>query len=182
VKLTKITNLNKFKVEPVIKPCRRLENKTRMTIQGKRYRVGNPNHPHYKLYKRGGFHAVFKQMGLVDIKDIQKEVEALYNQYISGHLYVLSNPAWKGWHKVGMAVDAHDRCAAYQTSSPFRDYKIEYFKSFEDRRAAEKEAHVLLEQTAKERRGEWFKISVLKIKEQLETIKGELHDPINISI
>ena len=46
---------------------RQLENKTRLTINGKRYRVGNPNHPHYALYKKHGIDAVLEVMGLVEV-------------------------------------------------------------------------------------------------------------------
>lgn len=45
---------------------RQLENKTRLTINGKRYRVGNPNHPHYELYKKHGIDSVLEVMGLVE--------------------------------------------------------------------------------------------------------------------
>jgi len=64
---------------------RQLEDKTRLTINGKRYRVGNPNHPHYELYKKHGrvgnpnhphyelykkhgIDAVLEVMGLVEVK------------------------------------------------------------------------------------------------------------------
>lgn len=41
---------------------RTLENKTRMTIGGHRYRVGNPNHPHHELYLEEGIQAVYDVM------------------------------------------------------------------------------------------------------------------------
>ena len=41
---------------------RTLENMTRMTIDGQRYRVGNPNHPHHELYKESGIEAVYDMM------------------------------------------------------------------------------------------------------------------------
>lgn len=47
---------------------RQLEDKTRLTINGKRYRVGNPNHPHYELYKKHGIDAVLEVMGLIEDK------------------------------------------------------------------------------------------------------------------
>ena len=45
---------------------RQLEDKTRLTINGKRYRVGNPSHPHYELYKKHGIDSVLEVMGLVE--------------------------------------------------------------------------------------------------------------------
>ena len=45
---------------------RTMENQTRMTIDGKRYRVGNKNHPYHELYKERGIEAVYQAMGLVE--------------------------------------------------------------------------------------------------------------------
>lgn len=41
---------------------RTLENMTRMTIDGQRYRVGNPNHPYHELYVESGIEAVYDMM------------------------------------------------------------------------------------------------------------------------
>ena len=54
---------------------RQLEDKTRLTINGRRYRVGNPSHPHYDLYKKHGIDAVLEVMGLVEIKVEPEEQE-----------------------------------------------------------------------------------------------------------
>ena len=69
------------------------------------------------------------------------------------------NPAYSGWCKVGMAIDAEDRVKQFQTGSPFRDYKL--FKFFEtgNRRESEKQAHYILQEKIDDRRGEWFHIS-----------------------
>lgn len=53
----------------------------------------------------------------------QKYIDSQYN----GYMYVISNPAFKGWYKVGRALDLQKRLASYQTSSPFKDYKLEWF-------------------------------------------------------
>jgi len=34
----------------------------RVIIDGQRYRVGNPKHPHYQLYKEQGLDAVYEEM------------------------------------------------------------------------------------------------------------------------
>jgi len=47
---------------------RKLEDKTRLTINGKRYRAGNPSHPHHDLYKEHGIEAVVEIMGLVEVE------------------------------------------------------------------------------------------------------------------
>lgn len=93
-----------------------------------------------------------------------------YEKSIAGYVYVISNPSWEGWFKVGMAVDAYDRCSQYQTSSPFRDYEVEYCKHFEDRRKAEGVAHKLLKNV--EHKGEWFNTDLSVIKNAIKTIEG----------
>ena len=133
------------------------QKKTRMTIQGKRYCVGNTNHPYNKLYVTGGFKSVFEAMGLLEntVDKIKKEVLALYDKHVHGEVYVITNPAWDGWVKIGMAVDAEDRLKSYQTSSPLRDYVLYYSYATENRRKSEAKAHRVLEQKY-EKRNEWF--------------------------
>ena len=143
-----------------------LENKTRLTIGGKRYRVGNEHHPFNSLYKLKGFEAVYEAMGILTYKAriLGEHVKSLYNQNVHGSVYIISNPAWEGWFKVGMALDASDRCAGYQTSSPFRDYIVRYSKYFEDRRESEQQIHAILTKAKLERRGEWFRGTLKEIK------------------
>ena len=43
-----------------------------------------------------------------------------------GFVYVISNKAWTGMYKVGIAKDVKRRLNSYQTSDPKRRYKIEY--------------------------------------------------------
>ena len=82
-----------------------------------------------------------------------------YSKIKEGFVYILTNPAWKDWIKVGMAVDANDRKNNYQTGSPYRDYKLYYKRFFEDRKTAEKKAHDVVSKIATESNGEWFKIN-----------------------
>ena len=122
------------------------EDKARITVGGKRYRVGNENHPYNAVYKLGGFPAVYMAMGLVE--RTKKNWEALkktvHKQFIKvepGEVYVLSNPAWPGWHKIGMSTDVHTRLSNYQTGSPLRDYKVEYSVAVYDKYDAEACVH-----------------------------------------
>ena len=65
-------------------------------------------HPLYKAGRYKGFEdAAFSS--LENFKDNPQ-----------GQVYVITNPAWEGWVKVGMAVDAEDRAGNYQTSSPLQ--------------------------------------------------------------
>ncbi len=104
-----------------------------------------------------------------------------YDSVVEGYVYIISNPAWGGWKKVGMAIDAYDRCSAFQTSSPLRDFKVEYCKHFSDRRVAEKKTHEALFDLDIERAGEWFKTSTKQIKQIIQSVKGEYDESINSS-
>lgn len=103
-------------------------------------------------------------------KDIAKVADLLYNKEKSGDVYVITNPSFKGWIKVGMAVDAKDRCNSYQTSSPFRNYKLFYSRWFEDRRSAENQAFSKLVLCQAYRCGEWFRINPVIAKEVIESL------------
>ena len=81
---------------------------------------------------------------------------AKYETSVEGQVYVIVNPNFSEWVKVGMAVDSEDRLNGYQTSSPFRNYALVSSWDVNDRRAAETEAHIEL-QKLYERRSEWFK-------------------------
>ncbi len=96
--------------------------------------------------------------------------EKEYASIQEGYVYILTNPAWKGWIKVGMAVDAGDRCKQYQTSSPFRDYTLKFKKYFDDRRSAEQQAHKKIKNICKDNNGEWFKVSISEAKEIIQSI------------
>lgn len=84
-----------------------------------------------------------------------------YNRTKKGYIYMISNPAWQGWIKVGMAVDANDRLSNYQTASPERDYELIHKTLCKDRRKAESFIHNKLSEVA-ERNGEWFKVTTKK--------------------
>ena len=75
-----------------------------------------------------------------------------------GEVYIIVNEAWKDWVKVGKAVSSSDRLNGYQTSSPFRDYKVVATLTTDNRHTKEKEMHKIFEHFAEKRKGEWFKI------------------------
>jgi hypothetical protein len=77
-----------------------------------------------------------------------------------GCVYVIKNPAWPEWVKVGKAVDATDRLKSYQTSDPFRAYELYHSVTKENRHTAEVEAHKALEALSEDRKNEWFKVDL----------------------
>lgn len=105
-------------------------------------------------------HPLYKPGRYKTFEDAAFSSLSKYTTSVEGQVYIITNKAWKGWVKVGMAVDSEDRCNQYQTSSPFRDYKLKYKKFFTDRRKAETIAHALCTKKAKEKKGEWFKLDI----------------------
>jgi|TARA_E500000081_G_scaffold68580_1_gene70691 hypothetical protein len=93
------------------------------------------------------------------VKLLSNNTIKAYNKIKEGYVYAISNQAWPGWIKIGMAVDAEDRCSSYQTSSPLRDYVLEFCKMFDDKGVAEKTAHHNARRLASDSNGEWFKMS-----------------------
>ena len=87
---------------------------------------------------------------------VSRSVIKQYDTARDGYVYVISNPAWCGWYKVGMALDAEDRLNSYQTSTPLRDYVLHYSKYFSNRRNAEAIAHKNIGKVAEMLKGEWF--------------------------
>ena len=126
-------------------------NTKRMWVNGKHISTKHPLHKpgRYKSFSDAAF------------ASLQKDT-----QVKEGYVYIITNPAWPDWVKIGMAVDADDRCNGYQTSSPFRDYTLEHMVVTNNRRASEAKAHKLAGKVAVETRGEWFKLDM----EQAKTI------------
>ena len=100
-----------------------------------------------------------------------------YERSKEGQVYILRNPAFPSWCKIGMAVDAQDRLKQYQTSSPYRDYEVVKTYNTDDRRTAEADAHALLEKHYA-RRGEWFvcdaSLAITKLDSLFEVKQLEL--------
>ena len=121
---------------------KRARNDGRMWVNGK-YVV--QSHP---LHKPGRYQ---------NFEDAAFSSLAKYESSKEGQVYIIVNPSFPEWVKVGMAVDAEDRLNGYQTSSPFRDYELYESWDVSDRREAESAAHEILADCADERKNEWFK-------------------------
>ena len=135
----------------------------RMYVNGKEV---SKKHPLYKPGRYKGFtDAAFSSL-------------QNYEEAKEGQVYVIRNPSFPSWCKVGMAVDAEDRLKQYQTSSPYRDYVLVASWDVENRREAEKQAHSLLEQHYA-RRGEWFVVFSGLAVEKLEKLFNKDSDNEN---
>ena len=129
---------------------------TKMFVNGKYIPKAHPLHKagRYKNFEAAAFSSLAK-----------------YESSVEGQVYVIVNPNFPEWVKVGMAVDSEDRLNNYQTSSPFRDYVLNYKCNVSDRRAAESEAHTELHKLY-ERRSEWFKCTPEQAQEVVSGIVG----------
>jgi len=123
---------------------KRARNEGRMWVNGKYIVQSHPLHKagRYKSFEDAAFSSLEK-----------------YESSVEGQVYIITNPSFPEWVKVGMAVDAEDRLRGYQTSSPFRDYELFYSWSVNDRRTAETEAHSILKKWSAGKKNEWFKCS-----------------------
>ena len=119
-----------------------IHNKKQMYVNGKYVRQDHPLH-------KPGRYTTFEDAAFSSLEK--------YNTSKEGQVYIITNPNFPEWIKVGMAVDAEDRLNNYQTSSPFRDYELYESWDVSDRREAESEAHKILTECADERKNEWFK-------------------------
>jgi len=129
---------------------------TKMFVNGKYVPKSHPLHKpgKYKTFEDAAFSSLEK-----------------YESSTEGQVYVIVNPNFPEWVKVGMAVDAADRLNGYQTSSPFRDFVLNYSWDVNDRRAAESEAHSEL-QKLYERRSEGWKCTPEQAQEVVAGIVG----------
>ena len=116
-------------------------NSLRMWVNGKYVSKSHPLHKpgSYKNFEQAAFSSLEK-----------------YDSSVEGQVYAITNPNFPDWVKIGMAIDAEDRLNGYQTSSPFRDYVLQYKYDVNNRRKAESQSHTEL-QKSYERKGEWFK-------------------------
>lgn len=93
-----------------------------------------------------------------------------------GYVYIISNTNFKGYYKIGVTHDIDERLRTYQTSSPFRNYKVEYYVKHPDCYLAEKKIHENMKYFATDRKKEWFQCQLHMIKSRLD----ESIDEINI--
>lgn len=75
----------------------------------------------------------------------------------AGFVYIVANPAWPEYVKIGMAIDTTKRLVGYNVNSPHKDFSLVYSAAVADRAYCEEQ---ILDQMKPYRaKGEWFKIS-----------------------
>lgn len=139
------------------------KNSKRMFVDGKYIPQSHP------LWKPGRYKS-FEDAAFSSLKN--------YKHTKSGFVYVITNPAWKGWVKIGMAIDAEDRLKSYQTSSPYRDYQLLHSVYVTDRRAIEKKAHRKVSKICEEKQNEWFKVDAIEAIDCITAILKKQNSPV----
>jgi hypothetical protein len=138
-------------------------------------RIHNPKSNPQRMFVSGKYipksHPLYKAGNFKTFEDAAFNSLSKYTTSSEGEVYIITNPAWKGWIKIGMAIDANDRCNQYQTSSPLRDFKLKFKKYFDDRRTAEQTAHTLCAKKADKRKGEWFKLDLKTAKDIINNME-----------
>lgn len=127
------------------------KNITRMFVNGKYIPKSHP------LHKPGNYKALDDAWSHTEINE----------RSVAGEIYLIVNPAWSEWVKVGKAAIAIDRLGTYQTSSPLRDYTLLMSISVDNMHEEERRFLQLFSKEGYERRGEWFKIDKEKAVELL---------------
>ena len=103
---------------------------------------------------------------------------------LAGSIYIITNPVWPDWTKVGRATDLESRLSSYQTGSPFRDYELRVSWDVFDAPAAEAAAFEVCDEVFGRwsRRNEWiktdWKVVTLTIR---GTVEGFADDGTEIS-
>lgn len=77
-------------------------------------------------------------LSLLKLNKTRLSTNSNYVKTVSGIVYLISNPAFPGYLKVGITSNLLKRLASYQTYDPFRSYKVEHYKIVENAREYEK--------------------------------------------
>src|ERR1019366_8181483 len=80
----------------------------------------------------------------------------------AGYVYLLQNPIFDGWIKVGFALNLEDRLSTYQTSDPNRGFQLIEYKLVEDCRYIEQQIKIVFLEHSIFSLNEWFIISIDK--------------------
>ena len=110
-----------------------------------------------------------KRMKALRLRKKAEQINKSYYKPKQGYVYIITNPNFNGWIKVGCALNAEDRLKSFQTGSPYRDYELKWSTWSEDKLDTESKAHEELSKHG-ERRNEWFNMPVHKAIEYIERL------------
>lgn len=85
-----------------------------------------------------------------------------------GFIYIISNSEFPNYYKIGVTSDIENRLRTYQTSSPHRNYKLEYYIHHPDCYLAEQKIRENMRFFAQEIKNEWYKVDLSIAKCRLD--------------
>lgn len=90
-----------------------------------------------------------------------------------GYIYVITNPAWNGYYKIGQTVSLTKRLSTYQASNPLRDFSYLTTVEVDDMNVSEK---IILDELRRfyEVKGEWVVAS--KAEHIIHLVEGINND------
>lgn len=94
----------------------------------------------------------------------------------SGYIYIISNPAHKGYIKIGITDDIKNRLHTYQTGDPNRAYKVEHYIYHPNCIAAEKQIKESMKYFAKSIKKEWYECDLCVAKVRLDELLSDLEN------
>ena len=89
---------------------------------------------------------------------------------IIGYLYIIENAAYPGWVKIGTTGNLKKRLQTYQTSTPYRDYRIVYSIEHPEYKLAERRLRETMGPFAKQIKHEWYEIDLEMAKSRLDEV------------
>ena len=91
-----------------------------------------------------------------------------------GYVYLVSNPAWKGWVKLGKCDSNYkNRLSSYNTSTPKRDFEFRYLLKCKKPRELEFLVWKKIEKIAESFNSEWFKVDLQVTIGIMESMKED---------
>lgn len=94
--------------------------------------------------------------------------EANNKRVVEGFVYIVTNPAFPGWIKIGCAMNMPSRIEAFNTGDPQRAYHVEYKVYNSHRERAERVVFTRLQHYRG--KGEWFNCSIGYAKAALQEV------------
>lgn len=85
-----------------------------------------------------------------------------------GFIYIISNSEFPNYYKIGVTSDINNRLRTYQTSSPHRNYKLEYYIYHPNCYLAEQKIRENMKYFAKEIKNEWYMVDLNIAKSRLD--------------
>lgn len=164
-----------FNYGDIYKPATRTKRKISAKIRKERIQNRNENYLTQQM-KRFGLIAESNQIVISNIPKkitINERLEEMRNKIknaernigtnntiTEGFVYLVINPAWPNYCKVGSTQDYEVRLTEYQMYDPTANFRFQYIRYVENRLDKERDIQQQLAVKSTKRKGEWFEIDL----------------------